>query len=699
MKYLVVSFILFFCTLQTFSQQEYFVYLQTDNNQAFYIRINNNVYSSTSSGYLILSKLPDSTANVTTGFPKNVFPEQQFNIPVNHKDAGYLLKNFGDKGWGLFNLQTLAVIMNSNPTGEKKSPEITGSKKNDAFSILLANAVNDTAVLYTANKPPKPVAPPVPVVAEEKKKDTVSLAKEELPKKDSIALVKNLPEKKDSSLVVKNTTKPKKDSLSSANTHLPPVKEPAATAKNKKAAHDTASITKNTFPQTVTGVSKNTTAKTNQPATGKTVSKPKKDTIIIGNNPPASPVATAIAKNKNERRDTIIIMKGRVFENSKPIAKNAAVQKEKKPLPDSKKDSLQLVKQEVTKKPEEKITIPANNPPTVAVQNLPAKKDTAASVFKNEPVKPADDKKDTVSDLPVRRLRPLINKAAELLTDTSYVAVFVDESKDKFDTIRISIPFNEIIAHAKQDRPPAKEIKDSTPVIITEQPAAPVIKKDTTIPDKIVKDTTRTITLPPATTADTIKKDAADVDKTIKDSTAVANRQAIVPPVKENATDTITQQTTIPVKKDSTTVNKPLKDSVPVIVQQVPPSAIKKDSVAATAAPDSGKAVKPAQQPLYLNSDCKEVAWDGDIDKLRIKMLLVTTDEEKIGLAKKVFKQKCFLARQAKALSELFKTDEGKYKWLDAVYPYISDSGNFYKLGELIKDEYYLNRFKAMLRN
>ncbi|MEO5595299.1 MAG: hypothetical protein ABIR15_05270, partial [Chitinophagaceae bacterium] len=638
MKYLVVSFILFFCTLQTFSQQEYFVYLQTDNNQAFYIRINNNVYSSTSSGYLILSKLPDSTVSVTTGFPKNVFPEQQFNIPVSHKDAGYLLKNFGDKGWGLFNLQTLAVIMNSNPPGEKKSPEITGSKKNDAFSVLLANAVNDTAILYTANKPPKPVAPPVLIATEEKKKDTVSLAKEELPKKDSITLVKNLPEKKDSSLVVKNTTKPKKDSLSPANTHLTPLKETATTAKNKKAAHDTASIAKNTIPQTVTGISKNATAKTNQPATGKTVSKPKKDTIIIGNNPPTSPVATAIAKNKNERRDTIIIMKGRVFEERKPIAKNAAAQKEKKPLTDSKKDSLQLVKQEVAKKPEEKITIPANNPPLVAVQNPPAKKDTVALVVKNEPAKPAEDKKDTVADLPVRRLRPLINKAAELLTDTSYVAVFVDESKDKFDTIRISIPFDEVIAHAKQDRPPAKEIKDSTPVIITEEPGAPVIKKDMATPGKIVKDTAQLITLPPAATA-SVKKDAANIDKAIKDSTAGATGQKpIANPVKDSVADTITRQTANPVKKDSITVNKPLKDSVSVIVQQAPPSAIKKDSaITITAAPDSGKAARPVQQPLFLNSDCKEIAWDGDIDKLRIKMLLVITDEEKIGLAKKVF--------------------------------------------------------------
>jgi hypothetical protein len=80
-------------------------------------------------------------------------------------------------------------------------------------------------------------------------------------------------------------------------------------------------------------------------------------------------------------------------------------------------------------------------------------------------------------------------------------------------------------------------------------------------------------------------------------------------------------------------------------------------------------------------------------------MLLVVTDEERIGLAKKVFKQKCFLVKQVKALSELFKNDEGKYKWFDAVYPFVSDSGNFSSLAELIKDGYYLNRFKAMLRN
>lgn len=118
MKYVVLLCTLFLTTLQTFGQQDYFIYLQSDNNQPFYIRIHDTVYSSSASGYIILTKLPDSTAPVTIGFAGSVFPEQQFNIPVNHKDAGYVLRNT-DRGWALTNLQSQAVIMSS--TTEKKN--------------------------------------------------------------------------------------------------------------------------------------------------------------------------------------------------------------------------------------------------------------------------------------------------------------------------------------------------------------------------------------------------------------------------------------------------------------------------------------------------------------------------------------------------------------------------------------------------
>jgi hypothetical protein len=73
--------------------------------------MNEKIKSSTASGYIILSKLVDSTYSFSIGFPQNKWPEQNFAVSVNKQDHGYLLKNFGEKGWGLFDLQTLSVQM------------------------------------------------------------------------------------------------------------------------------------------------------------------------------------------------------------------------------------------------------------------------------------------------------------------------------------------------------------------------------------------------------------------------------------------------------------------------------------------------------------------------------------------------------------------------------------------------------------
>ena len=81
-------------------------------------------------------------------------PDTIYDLYTNKND-GYLIKNFVDKGWGLFNLQTASVIMTLTTAEEKKKPEITGTRKTDAFSLLMANAVNDTAVLYTVARPPR----------------------------------------------------------------------------------------------------------------------------------------------------------------------------------------------------------------------------------------------------------------------------------------------------------------------------------------------------------------------------------------------------------------------------------------------------------------------------------------------------------------------------------------------------------------
>ncbi|HEV7329572.1 MAG TPA: DUF4476 domain-containing protein [Flavisolibacter sp.] len=98
-----------------------------------------------------------------------------------------------------------------------------------------------------------------------------------------------------------------------------------------------------------------------------------------------------------------------------------------------------------------------------------------------------------------------------------------------------------------------------------------------------------------------------------------------------------------------------------------------------------------------IASSCKEMASDKDFMKLRKKMAAENTDEEMIDEAKKIFRSKCFSVEQLRYLSTLFLTSAAKYQFFDASYNYASDRQNFSSLKAEIKDEYYLNRFKALV--
>jgi hypothetical protein len=91
-------------------------------------------------------------------------------------------------------------------------------------------------------------------------------------------------------------------------------------------------------------------------------------------------------------------------------------------------------------------------------------------------------------------------------------------------------------------------------------------------------------------------------------------------------------------------------------------------------------------------------ATEYDVDKLRVKMVSEATADDRILAARKVFRTKCFTSRQIRALTELFINDEGKYKFLDAAYPFVSDSEGFRKLVEVLSEDYYVKRFNAMIR-
>lgn len=369
--------------LVTGAQQNHFIYLQTENKQAFYVKLDKKILSSSASGYLIIPKLLDGMHMFTLGFPKNEWPEQSVTCVIDKKDAGYILKNFGDKGWGLFSWQSLNVVMASI----KKEEE-------------------------------------TPVVA----------------------VKKTEPEKIKEQPVTENITQ-KKNSI--------PV---------------TAAATK------------------------------------------AGDTATAAAKME-------------------------------------------------------------------------------------EPLKPAN----------------AVLKLLSIKTSTGIEMIFNDVANGNNDTIRVFFPVEQ-----KENEQPASNTQELKQPDINEEKTAGV--------------------------------------KTVE--TVISQPEEIKVPEKNTKAP---QQIAV------------IKENIP---EQTPLS----------------------KKTIIQNSDCKAFADEDDFMKLRKKMAAENTDDDMVNAARKGFKLKCFTVEQIKNLSVLFLNDNGRYKFFDAAYPFISDTYNFSSLQKLLTDDYYINRFKAMLR-
>jgi len=168
------------------AQKVYFVYLQSENEQSFYARMGEKTYNSSVSGYMILSNLRDSIYSMNIGVQGSQLPEQLFSVTVNKKDQGFLVKNFGEKGWGLFNFQSMAVIMPApiNAVNVVK----TEKRETNAFTDLLAKAADDSTLKER---------PVIEKVEKKKVEEPVQLQeKKEEPKKETRDTVSSKAEEK-----------------------------------------------------------------------------------------------------------------------------------------------------------------------------------------------------------------------------------------------------------------------------------------------------------------------------------------------------------------------------------------------------------------------------------------------------------------------------------------------------------------------
>ncbi|MBL0333768.1 MAG: hypothetical protein IPP73_00025 [Chitinophagaceae bacterium] len=522
MKKFLLLFLLGTCTTPIFSQKLYYLYFQTEGNQAFFLRMDNKVMSSNAAGYLILPRLVDSTYNFTIGFPQNKFPEQPFTLAIGQKDHGYVLKDFGAKGWGLFDLQTLAIIMNTGGGAilEKKTRNIDSGAT--AFTRILAKVSDDPSLL-------------------EKPEPEVVAVKEEKPV-------------------------------------APKVTEPSVIVETK-----TIIIEDNW----------QTTAVKKEPIV-------MKDTVVAKTEPVLKPV-----------EDTKLVVKTEPVSEAKPDSVAVAVVTPK----------TEPVTEEKPVVKTEQVLVDTS----IVVAERPAVAEPATNTQSTETVTEEQPYKTSV-----------VKKQSESSTTEGFGLVFIDQINDSLtDTIRLLIP---------NPKPMAK--------LVTEPVKQPV------------EDAPKFLDF--TASADSVSK------AIVKDTVAIA---AVI--TEEKPVNVVTPaETVVPAKTDS-------------VVTSVVITEVRADTV---------KTKEPDAAVYSLSKNCNDQATDADFLKLRKRMAAVENNDDMISEAKKTFKTKCFSTVQIKNLSTLFLDELGKYHFFDEAYQYVSDPGNFPSLQAELKEEYYVNRFKAMLR-
>ncbi len=426
-----IIIVLILASFTTVAQHNHYIYIQSDNAQLFYIRKGSEVLSSSSSGFVILPKIQPGQQEILIGFPKNEFPEYQFSVEVKGKDRGFALKNFNEKGWGLFDLQSLEVIMGKKVEPKKEEEKTqTGPLTSDPFSVILASAVDDqrireTSLVYreeitaqntaptkaeTITKTtsvPKTEAPvvttvspkkePVPIQEDLAKKEPVTV-QEDLAKKETAVPAKTDPPKQEPAQVAAVVPSGKVDSPSAAN---PPRKDSLARSVERELQTD-----------------------------------------------PARPVPSASAKQEVAGKEP------GVKKNNGLFSKNPFAKKKKEPVTTG--AGVVMVagaSGEVKKDNEALATAPANNADSVAVKES-APSSRSSYVIKFSEYKSGDER----------------------------VMIYIDHQPAHDDTIRLSIP-EEPAAVPENEKLPVKDtlkIAADTPVSLSAAPAeiVPMVKTE-----------------------------------------------------------------------------------------------------------------------------------------------------------------------------------------------------------------------------
>jgi hypothetical protein len=129
------------------SQNHHFIYILADQQQPFYVRTTEKVYSSSSLGYLIMPRLLSGKISFTIGFPKNKWKSSKYSIEISENDLYLSFKQVDSATWGLYDKQTNLVYI---PEEINQPAKMDTSK--DPFSVILAEVSDNPAILQQKKK-------------------------------------------------------------------------------------------------------------------------------------------------------------------------------------------------------------------------------------------------------------------------------------------------------------------------------------------------------------------------------------------------------------------------------------------------------------------------------------------------------------------------------------------------------------------
>ncbi len=147
LKLYLIFFLSLLFSIVVEAQNFRFIYIQTENQKPFYIKIDGQTLVSSSSGYVIVPHLTQSSYKSYIGFPQSILSEFSVTLVINDNNVGYLLQQDIEQGLYMYDLVTKKRIVTEVYSPPANDWEIVKSK--DEFAKILAEVVNDSSITET----------------------------------------------------------------------------------------------------------------------------------------------------------------------------------------------------------------------------------------------------------------------------------------------------------------------------------------------------------------------------------------------------------------------------------------------------------------------------------------------------------------------------------------------------------------------